>query len=137
MTITELIHQTSGIPDYVGLFYEAGYQDGDRTTNADALKALAQVRDLEFEPGTRWNYSNSNYPCCSAQSSKRYRANRSRTFLSAEVFTPPGPGHGAGSARPVPTLALSYMKDGGNDAVAPPPGSRPVTVPSRPRRASS
>ena len=26
VTITELIHQTSGIPDYVGLLYEAGYR---------------------------------------------------------------------------------------------------------------
>lgn len=118
VTITELIHQTSGIPDYVGLLYEAGYQDGDRTTNADALKALAQVRDLEFEPGTRWNYSNSNYLLLGAVV-EAVSGESLADFLSAEVFTPLGLDMVLDPARPVPTLALSYMKDGGNDAVAP------------------
>ena len=118
VTITELIHQTSGIPDYVGLLYEAGYQDGDRTTNADALKALAQVRDLEFESGTRWNYSNSNYLLLGAVV-EAVSGESLADFLSAEVFTPLGLDMVLDPARPVPTLALSYMKDGGNDAVAP------------------
>lgn len=118
VTITELIHQTSGIPDYVGLLYEAGYQDGDRTTNADALKALAQVRDLEFEPGTRWNYSNSNYLLLGAVV-EAVSGESLADFLNAEVFTPLGLDMVLDPARPVPTLALSYMKDGGNDAVAP------------------
>ncbi len=118
VTITELIHQTSGIPDYVGLLYEAGYQDGDRTTNADALKALAQVRDLEFESGTRWNYSNSNYLLLGAVV-EAVSGESLADFLNAEVFTPLGLDMVLDPARPVPTLALSYMKDGGNDAVAP------------------
>lgn len=118
VTITELIHQTSGIPDYVGLLYEAGYQDGDRTTNADALKALAQVRDLEFESGTRWNYSNSNYLLLGAVV-EAVSGESLADFLSAEVFTPLGLDMVLDPARPVPMLALSYMKDGGNDAVAP------------------
>ena len=118
VTITELIHQTSGIPDYVGLLYEAGYQDGDRTTNADALKALAQVRDLEFEPGTRWNYSNSNYLLLGAVV-EAVSGESLADFLNAEVFTPLGLDMVLDPARPVPMLALSYMKDGGNDAVAP------------------
>lgn len=118
VTITELIHQTSGIPDYVGLLYEAGYQDGDRTTNADALKALAQVRDLEFEPGTRWNYSNSNYLLLGAVV-EAVSGESLADFLNAEVFTPLGLDMVLDPARPVPTLALSYMRDGGNDAVAP------------------
>ena len=118
VTITQLIHQTSGIPDYVGLLYDAGYQDGDRTTNADALKALAQVRDLDFEPGTRWNYSNSNYLLLGAVV-EAVSGESLADFLNAEVFTPLGLDMVLDPARPVPTLALSYMRDGGNDAVAP------------------
>lgn len=118
VTISELIHQTSGIPDYVGLLYDAGYQDGDRTTNADALKALAEARDLEFEPGTRWNYSNSNYLLLGlvveALSSESLA-----DFLSAEVFKPLGLDMVLDPARPVPTLAVSYAGDDENYAVAP------------------
>ena len=80
---------------------------------------------------------NSNYL---ARRSRRsgYRANRSRTSPSTPRSSPPGPTWCWDPARPAPTLALSYMKDGGNDAVAPPPGSRPAdgsiqTTPSQPR----
>lgn len=118
VTISELMHQTSGIPDYVGLLYDAGYQDGDRTTNADALKALAGVRDLEFEPGTRWNYSNSNYLLLGAVV-EAVSGESLPDFLSAEIFNPLGLDMVLDPTRPVPTLAVSYTKDGGNEAVAP------------------
>lgn len=117
VTISELIHQTSGIPDYVGLLYDAGYQDGDRTTNADALKALAEVRELEFEPGTRWNYSNSNYLLLGAVV-EEVSGKSLPDFLSAEIFTPLGLDMVLDPARPVPTLAVSYTGDDGSYAVA-------------------
>jgi CubicO group peptidase (beta-lactamase class C family) len=118
VTISELIHQTSGIPDYVGLLYDAGYQDGDRTTNADALKALAEVRDLEFEPGTQWDYSNSNYLLLGIVV-EAVSGESLPDFLSTEVFKPLGLDMVLDPARPVPTLAVSYTKDDGNYAVAP------------------
>ena len=99
VTIDQLIHQNSGIPDYVGLLYDAGYEDGDRTTNADALKALAKVKDLEFTPGTQWEYSNSNYlllgqvvEAASGQSAVGLSPRRD--------LHPAGPEHGAGSGPP-------------------------------------
>lgn len=117
VTISELIHQNSGIPDYIDLLSDAGYQDSDRTTNADALKALAQVRELEFEPGTRWNYSNSNYLLLGAVV-EAVSGTSLADFLSAEVFTPLGLDMVLDPVNPVPTLAVSYTwEDGSYEAV--------------------
>ena len=117
-TIDQLIHQTSGIPDYVGLLYDAGYEDGDRTTNADALKALAKVKDLEFTPGTQWEYSNSN--CLLLGQVIEAASGQSLSdFLRAEIFAPLGLNMVLDPARPVPTLAVSYTRDDGKYTVAP------------------
>ena len=118
VTIDQLIHQTSGIPDYVGLLYDAGYEDGDRTTNADALTAVAEVADLEFTPGTQWEYSNSNYLLL-GQVVEAVSGQSLSEFVDAEIFTPLGLDMVLDPGRPVPTLAVSYTKDGGKYTVAP------------------
>jgi CubicO group peptidase (beta-lactamase class C family) len=56
ITVAELVHHTSGIPDYVELL---DAEDADVTTAADAIAALADAEGEE--PGTRFDYSNSNY----------------------------------------------------------------------------
>jgi len=117
VTIDQLIHQTSGIPDYVGLLYDAGYEDGDRTTNADALKALAKAKELDFKPGTQWEYSNSNYLLL-GQVVERASGQSLSDFLRAEIFTPLGLNMVLDPARPVPTLAESYTRDDGKYTVA-------------------
>lgn len=61
ITLDHLLHHTSGLPDYIGLMLEAGVHTEDWTTPADALAALARVKALDFPPGTRFEYSNSNY----------------------------------------------------------------------------
>ena len=118
VTVGQLIHQTSGIPDYIGLLYDAGYEDGDRTTNADALKAVAEVEDLEFEPGTQWDYSNSNYLLL-GQVVEAVSGQSLSDFLDAEIFTPLGLDMVLDPVRPVPTAAVSYTKDDGTYTVAP------------------
>ena len=117
VTIDQLIHQTSGIPDYVGLLYDAGYEDGDRTTNADALKALAKAKELDFKPGTQWEYSNSNYLLL-GQVVERASGQSLSDFLRAEIFKPLGLKMVLDPARPVPTLAESYTRDDGKYTVA-------------------
>lgn len=61
VTVEQLMHQTSGIPDYVALLAARGYQVSDRTIEAEARQALAAAPELQFKPGTRFDYSNSNY----------------------------------------------------------------------------
>lgn len=118
VTIDQLIHQTSGIPDYIGLLYDAGYTDNDRTTNDDALKALAKVRELEFAPGSRWEYSNSNYVLL-GRVVESVSGQPLSDFLATRIFAPLGLDMVLDPVRPVPTLATSYAKDDGEYVAAP------------------
>jgi len=56
ITFRNLLNHTSGIPDYYNF---AKLFNG--FTNSDVLKELTKVDSLEFEPGTRYKYSNSGY----------------------------------------------------------------------------
>ena len=57
VTVQDLMTHTSGIPDHFRLL------DGgaDRLTNRQVLEALTAVPELDFEPGTRFSYSNGGY----------------------------------------------------------------------------
>ncbi len=59
VTIFNLLTHTSGIPSFTG-FKDYAESEPFATTPA---KLVARFRDkpLEFEPGTKWNYSNSGY----------------------------------------------------------------------------
>ena len=46
VTVEQLMHQTSGIPDYIGLLQDQGFDYSGHTTQADALKA-ARTRMLQ------------------------------------------------------------------------------------------
>ncbi|MCA9833571.1 MAG: beta-lactamase family protein [Thermomicrobiales bacterium] len=61
VTVRHLIHHVSGIRDYLGVLPLAGWRDEDQMTNADCLKYIALQKQLEFEPNTREEYSNSGY----------------------------------------------------------------------------
>lgn len=60
VTIDELLHHVSGIPDYTQLLLDAGFAFEDKTTQSDALAALGRA-ELQSPPGERFRYSNSNY----------------------------------------------------------------------------
>jgi CubicO group peptidase (beta-lactamase class C family) len=60
VTIAQMVHHTSGIADYIELLFRSGVTDTDPATNADALRVLKDSK-LEFKPGSKWEYSNSNY----------------------------------------------------------------------------
>jgi CubicO group peptidase (beta-lactamase class C family) len=61
VTIDHLLHHTSGIPDYTPLLLDAGFELTDPTGQADALAVLSDRPELDFPPGARFAYSNSNY----------------------------------------------------------------------------
>jgi CubicO group peptidase (beta-lactamase class C family) len=111
VTIVELMHHTSGIPDYVGLLQEQGYQYSDRTTQADALKALAAAPDLMFDPGTRYEYSNSNYLLL-GEIVHRVSGQALPDFLSAQIFQPLTLVMVLDPVSRIPNKALSYTKSG-------------------------
>jgi CubicO group peptidase (beta-lactamase class C family) len=59
VTVRHLVHHTSGLRDYLGL---ASFADWGRHYSVDeALKLITRQKELNFEPGTEYLYSNSNY----------------------------------------------------------------------------
>jgi CubicO group peptidase (beta-lactamase class C family) len=86
VSIEQLMHHTSGIPDYIDLLLGAGHDLADRTTQAQAVQALGTVR-LGFVPGSRFEYSNSNYLLL-AEIVHRVSGQRLPDFLTDQVFEP-------------------------------------------------
>ncbi|MFI5508990.1 serine hydrolase domain-containing protein [Mycobacterium sp. NPDC051804] len=113
VTVEQVMHQTSGIPDYIGLLEDAGYQYSDHTTQEQALQMLADVQDLEFAPGDQFEYSNSNYLLL-ADIVQRVSGQSFPAFLSAEIFKPLGLAMVMDAGNSIPGKALSYEFDEDN-----------------------
>ncbi len=60
IAVHDLLHHTSGLPDYVDLLQDAGHEFEERTTTADALAVIAGARPTRA-PGVTYEYSNSGY----------------------------------------------------------------------------
>ncbi|HVW00919.1 MAG TPA: serine hydrolase domain-containing protein [Planctomycetaceae bacterium] len=63
ITIQNLLQQTSGLPDYLDLENDPDVPR-DYFTNIDYVRELAGLRDdypLNFQPGSQYEYSNTNY----------------------------------------------------------------------------
>jgi CubicO group peptidase (beta-lactamase class C family) len=117
VTVAQLMHQTSGIPDYVNLLQDQGYQYSDRTTQADALRALATAAKLEFEPGARFEYSNSNYLLLGEVVGQVAGVPLPR-YLDEQMFKPLDLAMAMDPGSRVPHKAVSYEKDDGPYAVS-------------------
>jgi len=62
VTISQLVHHTSGVRDYLTLAYLAGRgDDQDYYTTDWVIKLLGRQRETNFPPGTQYLYSNSGY----------------------------------------------------------------------------
>jgi CubicO group peptidase (beta-lactamase class C family) len=109
VTVGQLIHQTSGIPEYVGLLEAQGFQFSDRTTEDQALQALVSVPKLEFQPGSRFEYSNSNYLLL-GEIVHRISREPLAQFLTEQIFHPLGLAMVLDPAGQIPNKAVSYEK---------------------------
>lgn len=61
ITIGNLLYQTSGLRDYLALLYGKGISWNSNMNNTKALTLLSQQKGLNFEPGSQFVYSNTNY----------------------------------------------------------------------------
>ena len=59
ITIRQILSHTSGYPDYAPQDYIV--PEWEKPVSADALLDRWARKSLEFEPGTRWQYSNTNF----------------------------------------------------------------------------
>ncbi len=87
VTIYNLLTHTSGIPSFTG-FPDYASTEAFATTPE---KLVARFRDkpLEFEPGTKWNYSNSGYVLLGYLLEK-ISGESYRQFVQENIFTPLG-----------------------------------------------
>ena len=85
ITLRQLLSMTSGYQDYWPQDYVMPDMLKD-TTPAAIMKGWAQ-KPLDFEPGTRWQYSNTNY-VIAGQIVERVAGQPLFAFLRARVFTP-------------------------------------------------
>jgi CubicO group peptidase (beta-lactamase class C family) len=111
VTLAQLIHQTSGIPEYEGLLVNRGFQISDRTTEDQALQTLAAVPKLNFKPGSQFGYSDSNYLLL-GEVVHRASGQPLPQFLSAQIFGPLGLGMVMDPVGQIPHKAVSYAGRG-------------------------
>lgn len=89
ITIRQLLSHTSGIPNFVSA---PGFLDGPASRTTYSVKDFAEKYcsgELEFEPGTRFNYSNSGYFLLGAVL-EQVSATSYEQLLKDHIFTPLG-----------------------------------------------
>lgn len=92
VTILNLLNHTSGIRDYLTLFYLAGVNIDGVTTDDDALAIITRQKSLNFAPGSEWLYSNTGFFLLSVIV-KRASGKTLREFAAGNIFTPLGMSH--------------------------------------------
>ena len=61
VSLSQLIHHTSGIPEFIDLMTLRGTGFDMKASRKDLVEAIRQAKTLDFVPGSQWAYSNSNY----------------------------------------------------------------------------
>ncbi len=89
VTVRHLIHHTSGLRDYFELLTLSGTREGDLVTQKDIVRILWKQRELNFPPGERHLYSNSNYALL-ATIVERVTGESYRAWMARNVFEPLG-----------------------------------------------
>jgi CubicO group peptidase (beta-lactamase class C family) len=105
VTLDQLIHHTSRIPDYWVELDEIdiGFSDpADQQMTVDAIR-----REKKLEPGTGFLYSNSNYVLL-AEVVARVSGQPLPDFLASRIFTPLGLDMVLAPTLHAPDIALSY-----------------------------
>ena len=90
VTIGHLVYMTSGLPEYYTLpSPKGGWRSEDAFTVSDAIDAVFAAGALEYDPGTRWTYSNINYQLL-AELTARLNETSFGEHMQSAVFTPLG-----------------------------------------------
>ncbi|MBI3790019.1 MAG: serine hydrolase [Gemmatimonadetes bacterium] len=89
ITVRHLVHHTSGIRDYLGLWGMSGRSFADELPEEQALDLIARQRATDFPVGSRYSYSNSGYLLLTIIA-KRAGGQTLRQFTTANIFAPLG-----------------------------------------------
>src|SRR5262245_7442526 len=92
ITINHLVHHTSGVRDYLELMGMAGRKMDEPFGNEEAVELIARQKGLNFKPGEKFSYSNSNYVLL-AEIVRRTSRKSLREFADENIFRPLGMGN--------------------------------------------
>lgn len=87
ITIEHLIHHTSGLRDQWELLTLSGWRDDDVITKEHIMKMIKRQKALNFEPGTKFLYSNTGYTLM-AEIVERITGKSFASFTKEEIFMP-------------------------------------------------
>jgi CubicO group peptidase (beta-lactamase class C family) len=121
-TIRQLLHHTSGLPDYDDTLIEAMTTQTDEPTNADLVAALAQMKQLPTAPGEAFEYSNPGYDLL-AVVIERVSGQTFPEFMQTHIFDRLGMTHTFSlpnaERRADPFIAMSYFQENGTPQAYP------------------
>src|SRR5688500_8355328 len=90
VTIRQMLNHTAGLRDWGGLSAIAGWPRTTRVhTHAHVLDLVSRQQMLNFEPGTRWSYSNTGYNLAAILVG-RVAGTSFADFTKARIFDPLG-----------------------------------------------
>jgi CubicO group peptidase (beta-lactamase class C family) len=89
ITVKHLVHHTSGVRDYLELMGMADRRMDGPFGNEVAVELIARQKGLNFKPGERFLYSNSNYVLM-AEIVRRASGKSLREFADENIFRPLG-----------------------------------------------
>ncbi len=89
LTVAHLMHNTSGLRDMLEIMRQGGADLGTPIPAQALLDGIARQRTLNFTPGTRFLYSNSNFLLLGLIV-ERLAGQKLETFLEQRIFAPLG-----------------------------------------------
>jgi len=92
ITLRQMLHQTSGLRDYLALTYLSGRDIAALSSSEDVLKLIARQKGLNNTPGEEFVYSNSNYFLLGLVVKRATRKSLAE-FAAANIFQPLGMRH--------------------------------------------
>jgi D-aminopeptidase len=111
ITLAHLMHNTSGIRDMLEIMRLGGVDLGQPCEPQDLLDGVCRQRGLNFVPGSRYLYSNSNFMLL-GRIVEQVSGEPFRTFLDRRIFAPLGMNatrHVERTTEVVPNLATGYL----------------------------
>ena len=108
VTLAQLMHHVSGIPETEDILLNKGFQPQDRVKRATLRKAITDVERLDFQPGERWAYNNPNYFLL-AEVVERRSGQPLGGYLKTRIFEPLHLKMSVGYDSPVPGKATSLQ----------------------------
>jgi CubicO group peptidase (beta-lactamase class C family) len=114
ITLDQAMRNCSGARDVLELLRLGGADPGTPVTEAEFDAALARQAGLNFEPGTRFLYSNTGFRLA-GQVVERVTGEKLASVLEKHIFEPLGmtrTRHTPDLATPAPGLATGYLPEG-------------------------